>query len=248
MKERGENMKLKKITDRVYYLPHDPDTDRPVLGYIRGDKYTLAIEAGNSQDHVYKFYEALSDNGLKEPSYTAITHWHWDHTFGMHAISGKSIVCLDTNEKLKEVSKWGWSPGEMSARLESGAEIEFCDQYIKVEYEDPEDIKVITSDLVFEGELTIDLGGVHCLLSQIVAPHSKDSVLAYIPEERVLFVGDAEYEDFYDCGGIYDKESVLSYIETIKEIEFDYYIRSHHDFESKEDALIRLEELLSTIN
>ena len=241
-------MNLKKITDRVYCLPHDPETDRPVLGYIRGDKYALAIEAGNSQDHVYEFYEELRKMGLKEPNYTAITHWHWDHTFGMHAISGQSIVCLDTNEKLKEVSQWGWSSQEMSARLESGAEIEFCDQYIKVEYEDPKDIKVVTSDIVFDGKLTIDLGGVHCILSQVVAPHSKDSVLAYIPEEKTLFVGDAEYEDFYDCDGIYDKESVASYTETIKGIEFDHYIKSHHTFETKEDALIRLQDLLGRLS
>ncbi|EKN42222.1 metallo-beta-lactamase family protein, partial [Clostridium botulinum CFSAN001627] len=31
---------FKKLTERVYYLEHNEDTDRPVLGYIKGDKFS----------------------------------------------------------------------------------------------------------------------------------------------------------------------------------------------------------------
>ena len=31
-----------------------------------------------------------------------ITHWHYDHTFGMHAVSGFSIAHEKTNEFLKK--------------------------------------------------------------------------------------------------------------------------------------------------
>ncbi|MGO1369199.1 hypothetical protein [Senegalia sp. (in: firmicutes)] len=41
-------MGLNNISHRVYYLPHEEETDRPVLGYVKGDKYTLAIDAENS--------------------------------------------------------------------------------------------------------------------------------------------------------------------------------------------------------
>ena len=29
-------MGLNRLTDRIYYLEHEPETDRPMLAYIRG--------------------------------------------------------------------------------------------------------------------------------------------------------------------------------------------------------------------
>ncbi|WP_312501866.1 MBL fold metallo-hydrolase [Lacrimispora sp.] len=99
-------MELRKINDRVFYYPHQPETDRPMLAYIKGDKFSLAIDAGNSAYHVDEFYKALEAQKLKKPDFTVITHWHWDHTFGMHRISGLSIAHNKTNEFLgKEKTK-----------------------------------------------------------------------------------------------------------------------------------------------
>ena len=58
---------LVRLTDRVWFLPHDEPTDRPVLGYIRGDRLSLAVDAGASPAHVADFYRALADEGLPLP-------------------------------------------------------------------------------------------------------------------------------------------------------------------------------------
>ena len=52
-------MGLNRLTDRIYYLEHEPETDRPMLAYIRGDKWSLAIDAGYSSSHVADFYGAI---------------------------------------------------------------------------------------------------------------------------------------------------------------------------------------------
>lgn len=91
--ERGKiTFDMIKITDCVYFYPPEDIKDRPMLGYIEGDKYSLAVDGGFSPAHVGEFYEALEHSGLKEPDYTALTHWHWDHTLGLCAVSGK-IIC-----------------------------------------------------------------------------------------------------------------------------------------------------------
>lgn len=59
-----------------------------MLGYIRGERYSLAVDAGNSRRHVEKFYAALDAAELRRPDFTVLTHWHWDHTFGLHAVDG----------------------------------------------------------------------------------------------------------------------------------------------------------------
>lgn len=48
------------------------------------------------------FYRALRSCDLKEPDFTVITHWHYDHTFGLHDISGVSIAHQKTNLFLRE--------------------------------------------------------------------------------------------------------------------------------------------------
>ena len=69
-----------------------------MLGYIRGERYSLAVDAGNSRRHVEKFYAALDAAELRRPDFTVLTHWHWDHTFGLHAVDGAAIACEATNE------------------------------------------------------------------------------------------------------------------------------------------------------
>lgn len=98
-------MELKILNDRMFYYPHQPETDRPMLAYLKGEKITLAIDAGNSAAHVDEFYTALETKGLKKPDFTVITHWHWDHTFGMHHIHGLSIAHCKTNVMLENEGK-----------------------------------------------------------------------------------------------------------------------------------------------
>ena len=118
-------MMLKKISECIYYLPPDSETDRPVLGYIRGDRYSLMVDAGNSSNHVDIFNRELTKLGLPLPDYVAITHWHWDHTFGMSAVNGKTIANRLTNDQLNIVKNWTWSDDAMAKRLQTGEDIEF---------------------------------------------------------------------------------------------------------------------------
>ena len=57
-------MKLERLTERIWYYTFEPERDRPNLGYIRGDKWSIAIDAGHSQEHTNEFYEALKKEVL----------------------------------------------------------------------------------------------------------------------------------------------------------------------------------------
>lgn len=220
-------MELQRISDRIYYLPGEERTDRPILGYIRGEKYSLAVDAGNSSDHVEKFYRELRESGLRLPDFTVITHWHWDHSFGMHVVSGATVACHLTNEKLTEMQKWEWTDEAMGKRLQSGEDIEFCDQCIRLEYPDRSMIKVATAEIEFTGSMTIDLGGVRCGIREFVSTHSSDSVLIHVPEERIVFIGDAESWDFYQSDGEYDRGKLQEMIKVLEEIDVDTIMPGH---------------------
>ena len=84
-------MELTRISDRVWISPFEKERDRPILGYIKGDNLSIAVDAGHSEAHTAEFYTALKQAGLPLPKITVLTHWHWDHTFGMHAVNG---ICI----------------------------------------------------------------------------------------------------------------------------------------------------------
>ncbi len=240
--------KLKQLTERIYYLPCSSETDRPNLGYIRGDRYSLMIDAGNSAKHAALFLDSVNELGLPIPTYVAITHWHWDHTFGMHAVPGIILASKLTNDQLARVMTWKWTEEAMQARLLSGEDIEFCDTHIRLEYPERNDILVKAADIVFEKQLTLYLGGITAQLFALGGPHSDDSVVIYIPEEKVLFLGDSDGGDFYYNEGRYDKVKLTCFIQFLRDLDFVICIDGHDVPASKEELLGYMEEELANCN
>ncbi len=238
---------LCRLFERVWYLPCEEKTDRPVLTYIRGDKSALAVDAGNSPAHVAKFYRELERNGLPLPDWTVLTHWHWDHTFGLRAVRGVSIACQKTNDKLRAVSAWAWDDESMKKRLETGEDIAFCDACIRLEYPDLREIHVVPAVIGFAGSMTIDLGGVACMLSERDSPHTRDHAMVYVPEYRLLIDGDALGEDHYDGGGQYEKDRLAAYGGALGAIPFETYMGGHDAPESRESVMSFIREELARL-
>lgn len=240
-------MELKPLTPRIAYLPAQAETDRPVLGYIKGERLALMVDAGNSAAHVAQFNRAVQAAGLPLPDFAALTHWHWDHTFGMHALACRSIAGALTNAQLREVARWQWTDQAMQQRLLSGEDIEFCDTCIRLEYPDRGQIRVVTADLEFSGELVLDLGGIHAVLRSIPNPHAPDGVLVHVPEEGVLFIGDADCPDFYANQGRYDPQKLRELIALLESLDFATYVPGHDEPVSRADALSGLQAELAAL-
>ncbi|MCP3775865.1 MBL fold metallo-hydrolase [Paenibacillus sp. MZ04-78.2] len=228
-------MELKKISDKVFYYPHQPETDRPMLAYLKGEKIVLAVDAGNSADHVDEFYKSLEVEGLKKPDFTVITHWHWDHTFGMHHIHGLSIAHHKTNEFLNNER----------AKILDREYVQFLkkdNECLAKEYVDNKSMIVVLSDIQFEEELILNLGGMTARIFHVESPHSEDTVLIHIPEEKILFLGDSTSEDFFNDGYM-DKNKLKTLINVIESIDCQYCILGHTDPLTKSDLLHYLKTL-----
>ena len=98
-------MELKRLTEHIWYMPYEEERDRPNLCYVKGDRWSLAIDAGHSAAHVREFYALLEKENLPLPGLTVLTHWHWDHTFGIHAIHGLALGNAKTDGHLKAFRK-----------------------------------------------------------------------------------------------------------------------------------------------
>lgn len=175
-------MKPERLTERIWVYPYEEERDRPNLSYIRGDRWSLAVDAGHSADHTREFYKALEEAGLPLPELTVITHWHWDHTFGMHAVHGLTLANERTNQYLADFrERLGKEGNEFFLEMHES---------IRREYVGGKPVIVTLADLVFRGEMRLDPGNCPVRIFQAEAPHTDDSTLVEVPGEKVLILGD----------------------------------------------------------
>ncbi len=220
-------MELTKVTDRVWFYPFEKERDRPILGYIKGDNISIAVDAGHSDAHTKEFYSALEAAGLPLPKVTVLTHWHWDHTFGMHSVNGICISNSLTDSYLRQFKQ---------KVDEKGIEVFLSlDECIRKEYEGNKPVIITFPDIVFTDELSIDAGNCPIRLFRSKAPHTDDSTLVFVEREKVLFLGDA-------AGGTFptwDKNPELcnQLADTIDALDVDVCLESHWTPETKQEMI-----------
>jgi len=218
---------FKQLTSRIWYQTPVSETDRPILAVVRGEKHQLMIDAGNSSAHAALFLEEMKKHNLGSPDLLALTHWHWDHIFGMKHLGLPSMATQQTITRMKEMQPYAWTDAALQERMDQGIEIPFCADAIKLEFGTTRDIEVVLPTIGFTGQLEIDLGGVQCQLIEVENDHSPGSLLVYIPEERVVFLGDAMYADIFSSKWNYTVERTKRLLAAIDRLEADYYVWSH---------------------
>ena len=112
---------LHALAPRVYYTECTAETDRPNLGYIRGDRYALMVDAGNSPAHTAAYLAALSERGFPPPDHVFLTHHHWDHTYGLASLAGVTAIAGErTAARMEEAMGYVWDMPHFDALIESG--------------------------------------------------------------------------------------------------------------------------------
>ena len=210
-------MNLNRLTERIWVYPYEEERDRPNLSYIRGDRWSMAVDAGHSAEHTQEFYRTLEEAGLPLPELTVLTHWHWDHTFGMHAVHGLCLANERTNQHLEAFRK----------RIETEGTAFFLEmeKRIRKEYTDNKPVIVTLADLVFRGEMLLDAGNCPIRVFQAEAPHTDDSTLIEAPGEKVLILGDSTGGAFPEW--TVDQALAEKLAETVKKINPEICLPGH---------------------
>lgn len=226
---------LEQLSSRIWYQTPVSETDRPILCVVAGDNKSLMIDAGNSEAHARSFLNELKARNIRQPDIVALTHWHWDHIFGMSALNMVSIASSHTKTAMAELLPFEWTDEALDERVREGIEIEFCANAIKQEFAANREITVTLPDITFEQRLEIDLGGVTCVLQHVGGDHAADSIVVYMKEEKVLFLGDCIYADIYNGPRKFTAERTLRLLDALAEFDADTYILSHYKPVSKEE-------------
>ena len=237
---------INKIGKSFWYITPISVTDRPILGMVVGNNKTLMIDAGNSEDHANYFLEELSNRGVPNPDIVVLTHWHWDHIFGLPALPNTvSIASKETKKEMEKLIPFSWSDEAIDARVQEGTEIEFCAKAIKEEFKDHRDITIVLPDVTFERRVEIDLGGVTCIVQYVGGDHASDSVIVYIKEEKILFLSDCIYPNMYAEKENYTIKETLRLLDELESFDAETYIPSHQKPISKEEFNQEVDKLRS---
>ena len=135
----------------------------------------------------------------------------------------------------------------MKERALTGEDIAFCNACILKEYNDLDEIKVIPADISITETTVLELGTITLQLIPRDSTHSRDSLFIFCPEEKMLFVGDADFEDHYEGNGTFDKDKLNSLLEFIESINFDTYLLGHDIPTNRDEALGYLNECYKSI-
>jgi glyoxylase-like metal-dependent hydrolase (beta-lactamase superfamily II) len=216
---------LRRVTRHVSFLEPDERTDRPVLGVIAGAERTLIVDAGNSGAHVELLLRHLAAAQMAPPSFAAITHWHWDHVFGIAALGVPTFAHVETRRIVTEMAGLDWSDAALDRRVERGLEIAFCRDMIRAELPDRTDLVLRPPDIGFTERVEIDLGGLECRIIHVGGDHSADSSVVYVPEDRIAFLGDCLSPDIHR--GAYTAGKALRLMHDLLALDAELYLEGH---------------------
>ncbi|MBR5502404.1 MAG: MBL fold metallo-hydrolase [Oscillospiraceae bacterium] len=228
-------LQLHQISSRLWYMDNTVETDRPSLGYIRGDKFAAVVDAGNSPAHYNEFLALLDEHGLPHPDFCIITHSHWDHTFGLCALNIPSFACEKTAEHLREEHSWSFTdPDGQGTAYFNG------DACMQAEYASAADICIALPTATFSDKLTLDLGGVHAEAIFVGGPHSDDGVIVWVPEEAFIFAGDSSAGNFALPNIAYELPLLDAYVDVLQSLPFERFMHAHRPIMTREETFKHL--------
>lgn len=230
-------MELEQLTPRVYHLRFSQKEDRPSLGYIRGDRFSLMVDAGNSPQQVALFRAAVQAAGFRQPDLVALTHSHWDHCFGLCSLDIPSIACVQTRQSLEMFSRLQWTPDALEENAQKGIIPQACVSRIRLHYPQLEKIRVVLPTMVYSEEMTLDLGNCTCVLKRVTSPHARDTAIVWVKEEQMVFLGDAVYQELVGDTWVERPRKLRLLMEQLERLDFQLCQPAHQRALTKSDLI-----------
>lgn len=204
----------------------------PNIGYIRGKKESIIVDAGCGPKTTKKFFDQLKELNLEEPKKAIITHFHWDHTFALSYMFIKSYGTQYAYEKLLELKNKYHN--QTTDIISDDLMPLFCYKDILKEF-GKSVIKIPQIDEIVQNKLTIDLGDKIVEIIPVASSHTEGSLIVYVPDDKVLFIGDADLGIIKEGKSFYDPIKAEEFLKVVKEIDFNYIVPGHTGIMTKKE-------------
>ena len=220
---------LHQVSEHIWWFTPEARTDRPSLAAVVGANDVALLDIGASPKHTQQFLSMLAEQGIAAPHYAVLTHWHWDHSFGMAALGCPTIAHLETAQNIERMMSLDYCDANLPILIADGHEVPFTTEHMVLELTDEnrKQLHLHNPAITFSDELRLNLGGVHCQIHHVGGDHAADSVVIYIPEDKVLFLGDCFYYTVYEEPQHYTQEKILALIDTLAQFKAEVFVQGH---------------------
>ncbi len=174
---------LQQLTPRVYAIPDNFVSLVPNVGIIVGDSATLVVDTGlgpRNGETIKAVLDGISDN---ETLYIVTTHYHPEHSLGTAGLGDDATLVLS------QVQRQEMANGEGIKNFFAGISPLHAELLNGIEYP--------AADILFDGEIVLNLGGLTARVFEVGPLHTLGDTLVFIEEERILFSGDVVMEGVF---------------------------------------------------
>ena len=163
---------LTRVSDHVYALVGWPN-----IGIVVGNRGTLVIDTGLGERNGATIMRVVQKLEKGPVLYLTTTHYHSEHVTGEHAFPANTVLIRPVAQQ-QELNRL--LPGHMA-------------RFHEMSQQNKEllaDVKMRAPDILFNGEMTLDLGGVTARLFRLGRAHTEGDMLTFVEEDSVLIPGD----------------------------------------------------------
>jgi glyoxylase-like metal-dependent hydrolase (beta-lactamase superfamily II) len=163
---------LTRVSEHVYAIVGWPN-----IGIVVGNRGTLVIDTGLGERNGATIMRVVQKLEKGPVLYLTTTHYHSEHVTGEQAFPANTVLIRPVVQQA-ELNRL--LPGHMARFREMSQQ----NQELLA------DVKLRTPDILFNGEMKLDLGGVTARLFCLGRAHTEGDMLIFVEEDSVLIPGD----------------------------------------------------------
>ncbi len=191
--------------------------------------------------------DELAKRRLPAPTFAMLTHWHWDHVFGAAALNMPIFAHVETRRIVTVMAGLDWSDEALEQRVADGTEIAFCRDMLKIEWPERSGLVIRPPDIGVTSQVDVDLGGVTARFIHVGGDHSPDSSVVYVPEDRVMFLGDCLGDDLHHGPRRLTTALYPALLDRVLSYDVDNYLEGHNPEPVPKAELIAYADLIKAI-
>ena len=172
-----------RVSEHVYMIPDESRPLVPNVGFVVGTDATLVIDSGLGLENGTTVLEQAQAVSKGKKLYVAATHTHPEHDLGAMAFPEDASVIRSASQEM-DINEFGMGLAKRFATFSARTAELLEGAYIR------------PSDIVFDDEYTLDLGGVHVRLIEVGPAHTRGDLAFLVSEDSVLFTGDVVMNEF----------------------------------------------------
>ena len=167
----------KKVSEHVNVILDQDHAFVPNVGIVIGSKATLIVDTGLGDKNGKIVLDEARKLARNTQFYLTATHFHPEHDLGANAFPADAKMLR-------------WTEQQAEADADGARMIEQFKGFSAATKTLLEGASFRAPDVLFEGPMTVDLGGVHVRIFGVGPNHTRGDTAFFVVEDKVLFTGD----------------------------------------------------------